>query len=443
MSTVSLSSRPMRERRTPDILIEHGKVVRPGMPTTVANVLIQHGIVAGIRRGIKATSKCVVINAKGKLVCPGFIDLHSHLREPGFEYKETIATGSAAAVAGGFTTICCMPNTNPVNDNKTVTEFILEKARLAGLARVLPIGAITSRLDGDNLAVIGELASAGCVALSDDGHPVSSSLIMRRAMEYAKALGLTIVDHCEDRELTKDGVMHEGLVSTTLGLLGIPAAAEDVMVARDIALAEMTGCRLHLAHVSTAGAVRFVREAKARGVSVTAEACPHHFTLTDEAVGEFDTHAKVNPPLRAASDLQAIRDGLADGTIEVIATDHAPHALEEKELDFDHAPFGIAGLETALGLTLSLVDDGVLDLESAVATLTSNPAKAFGLDSGHLLEGGVADITIVDPNETWIVDPSTFRSKGRNTPFKGRKLKGRVVTTIVGGEVVFSTDGSA
>ncbi len=427
----------MARRHTKDILIQNGKVIRSGKPTTVANVMIESGTVTAIRRGIKASTYCTVIDAKGKLVCPGFIDLHTHLREPGFEYKETIQTGSAAAVAGGFTTICCMPNTNPVNDNKAVTEFILEKARLAGLARVLPIGAITARLDGDALAVIGELASAGCVALSDDGHPVSNSLIMRRAMEYAKALGLTIVDHCEDRELSKYGVMHEGLMSTTLGLLGIPSAAEDVMVARDIALAEMTGCRLHLAHVSTAGAVRLVREAKARGVAVTAEACPHHFILTDEAVGEFDTHAKVNPPLRAESDLQAIRAGLSDGTIEVIATDHAPHASEEKEQDFDHAPFGITGLETALGLTLSLVEDGVLDLEAAIQALTLNPAKAFGLESGILREGGVADITIVDPKEEWVVDPSTFRSKGRNTPFAGQKLKGRVVTTIVDGQVVF------
>ena len=430
------------QRHTPDILIRNGKVIRPGMPTTVANILIQSGMVTGIRHGINPSSKCTVINAKGQLVCPGFIDLHTHLREPGFEYKETIQTGSAAAVAGGFTTICCMPNTSPVNDNKAVTEFILEKARLAGLARVLPIGAITTRLDGGELAVIGELASAGCVALSDDGYPVSSSLIMRRAMEYAKALGLTIVDHCEDRELSRHGVMHEGLVSTTLGLLGMPAAAEDVMVARDIALAEMTGCRLHLAHVSTAGAVRLVREAKARGVSVTAEACPHHFTLTDEAVGEFNTHAKVNPPLRSESDVQAIRAGLSDETIEVIATDHAPHAAEEKEQDFDHAAFGISGLETALGLTMSLVEDGVLDFESVVRTLTSNPAKAFGLRGGDLREGGVADITLVDPNVRWVVDPSTFRSKGRNTPFAGRKLKGRVVTTIVGGKVVFSSNGN-
>ena len=430
----------MARQYASDILIQNGKVVRPGMPTAMSDVLIQSGVITSIRRGVKTPEHCTVINADGKLVCPGFIDLHTHLREPGFEHKETIWTGSAAAVAGGFTTICCMPNTDPVNDNKAVTEFILRKARAAGLARVLPIGAITARLCGDELAVIGELALAGCVALSDDGHPVSSSLMMRRAMEYATVFGLTIVDHCEDRELSGNGVMHEGLISTSLGLLGIPAAAEDVMVARDIALAEMTGCRLHLAHVSTAGAVRLVREAKARGVPVTAEVCPHHFTLTDEAVGEFDTRAKVNPPLRAESDVHAVRNGLADGTIDAIATDHAPHALEETEMDFDHAPFGITGLETALGLTLSLVEDGVLDLESAVRALTLNPAKAFGLDGGELREGGIADVTIVDPDEEWVVDSSTFQSKGRNTPFEGRALKGRVVTTIVGGRVVFSSD---
>ena len=430
----------MARQYASDILIQNGKVVRPGMPTAMSDVLIQSGVITSIRHGVETPEHCTVINANGNLVCPGFIDLHAHLREPGFEHKETIWTGSAAAVAGGFTTICCMPNTDPVNDNKAVTEFILRKARAAGLARVLPIGAITARLCGDELAAIGELALAGCVALSDDGHPVSSSLMMRRAMEYANVFGLTIVDHCEDRDLSGDGVMHEGLISTSLGLLGIPAAAEDVMVARDIALAEMTGCRLHLAHVSTAGAVRLVREAKARGVPVTAEACPHHFTLTDEAVGEFDTRTKVNPPLRAEADVHAVRNGLADGTIDAIATDHAPHALEETEMDFDHAPFGITGLETALGLTLSLVDDGVLDLESAVRALTLNPAKAFGLAGGELREGGIADVTIVDPDEEWVVDSSTFRSKGRNTPFEGRALKGRVVTTIVGGHVVFSSN---
>ncbi len=432
----------MARQHSTDILIRNGKILRSGKRVTGADLLIQSGIVTSIKRRIEPSTKykVKVIDAKGKIVCPGFIDLHVHLREPGFEYKETIQSGAAAAVAGGFTSICCMPNTRPVNDNKAVTHYILEKAREAGLARVRPIGAITMGLNGENLAMMGELASAGCVALSDDGYPVSNSLIMRRAMEYAKALNLTIVDHCEDCELSKGGVMHEGLKSTTLGLLGIPSAAEDVMVARDIALAEMTGCNLHLAHVSTSGAVRLVREAKARGVSVTAEACPHHFILTDEAVGDFDTYAKVNPPLRVESDVQAVREGLSDGTIEVIATDHAPHAFEEKEQDFDHAPFGITGLETAFGLTMSLVDDGVLDFETAVCALTKNPAKVFGLEGGDLSEGGIADITVIDPNEEWTVDPSAFRSKGRNTPFAGRRLKGRVVTTIVDGRVVFSKD---
>ena len=373
---------------------------------------------------------------------PGFVDLHVHFREPGFEYKETIQSGTAAAVAGGFTTVCAMPNTNPVNDNQAVTEFMLERAKAAGNAHLYPIGAITKKSEGKELAEIGDLRRAGCVAISDDGKPVMNSLVMRRAMEYARAFDVPVVDHCEDLHLSEGGCMNEGLVSTELGLPGIPSAAEDVMVARNVSLAELTGARLHLAHISTAGSVRMVREAKARGLKVTAEACPHHFTLTEELTRGYNTHAKMNPPLRTMQDVQAIKEGLRDGTIDVIATDHAPHATQEKQQEFTEAPFGIVGLETALSLTLALVDEGVLTLESAVDKLATAPAKAFSLNAGTLAVGAPADVAIVDPNREWQVDPSRFRSKSRNTPFAGWKVRGRVTTTIVSGRVVFELDRS-
>jgi dihydroorotase len=330
-----------------------------------------------------------------------------------------------------------MPNTNPVNDNQAVTEFILERSRIAGMANVWPVGAITKGSEGKELAEIGDLRRSGCVAISDDGRPVMNSLVMRRAMEYALAFDLTVVDHCEDLHLAEGGCMNEGLVSTELGLPGIPSAAEDVMVARNLSLSELTGARLHLAHISTAGSVRMVREAKARGIKVTAEACPHHFTLTEEVVRGYNTHAKMNPPLRTWDDVRAIKEGLRDGTIDVIATDHAPHATQEKQQDFTEAPFGIVGLETAFSLTLGLVEEGVLSLEQAVEKLTSAPAAAFGLKKGTLAVGADADVTIVDQQAQWVVDPAKFRSKSRNTPFVGWKVKGRVLTTIVGGRVVF------
>jgi dihydroorotase len=419
------------------ILIKGGNVIDPGRFVGVGDVLIEQDKIAAVGPGLTAPAGCKVIEAKGQLVLPGFVDLHVHFREPGFEYKETIQSGSAAAVAGGFTTVCCMPNTNPVNDNQAVTEFILERSRQANLAHVLPVGAITKGSEGKELAEIGDLRRSGCVAISDDGKPVMNSLVMRRAMEYALAFDLTVVDHCEDLHLAEGGCMNEGLISTELGLPGIPSAAEDVMVARNLSLSELTGARLHLAHISTAGSVRMVREAKARGIKVTAEACPHHFTLTEELVRGYNTHAKMNPPLRTWEDVQAIKEGLRDGTIDVIATDHAPHATQEKQQDFTEAPFGIVGLETALSLTFALVDEGVLSLEQAVTKLTSGPAEAFGLKKGTLAVGADADITIVDQNERWEVDPSKFRSKSRNTPFVGWKVKGRVRTTIVGGRVVF------
>ena len=423
------------------ILIKGGRVIDPGRVNGPADVLIENGKIVAVGQKLdppagKADPSTTIIDARGKLVLPGLVDLHVHLREPGFEYKDTIQTGTAAAVAGGFTSVCCMPNTSPVNDNQSITEFILEQARLAGNAHVFPVGAITKGSEGKELAEIGELRHAGCVAISDDGQPVMNSLIMRRAMEYALAFDLPVIDHCEDLHLSEGGCMNEGLVSTQLGLPGIPSAAEDVMVARNLALAELTTARLHLAHLSTAGSVRMVRAAKSRGIRVTAEVCPHHFSLTEEAVRGFNTHAKINPPLRTWQDVQAIKEGLRDGTIDVIATDHAPHAVQDKQQQFAAAPNGIVGLETALPLTLALVEEGILSLEAAVAKLTIEPARAFGLSKGSLAPGADADVVMVDPEAQWEVDPARFRSKSRNTPFAGWKVKGRVITTIVAGRVV-------
>ncbi len=419
------------------ILIKGGMVVDPGRSNGPSDVLIEDGKIAAVGPKLKAPADAKVLDATGKVVLPGFIDLHVHFREPGFEYKETIQSGTAAAVAGGFTTVCCMPNTNPVNDNQSITEFILDKARAAGNANVLPIGAITKGSEGKELAEIGDLHRAGCVAISDDGLPVTNSLVMRRAMEYAIAFDVPVVDHCEDLHLSEGGCMNEGLVSTQLGLPGMPAAAEDIMVARNLSLAELTGARLHLAHLSTAGSVRMVREAKARGIRVTAEACPHHFMLTEEACCGYNTHAKMNPPLRTGADVQAIKEGLRDGTIDVIATDHAPHAMQEKQQEFAAAPNGIVGLETAWPLTLTLVEEGLLSLEAAVAKLTTEPARAFSLKKGTLAPGADADVAIADLQESWEVDPARFRSKSRNTPFAGWKVKGRVTTTLVGGRIVY------
>ena len=427
------------------ILIQGGHVIDPGRVNGIADVLIQDGKIVAVgpqlMDGFKGKIDSVqVIDAANKLVLPGFVDLHVHLREPGFEYKETIKSGTAAAAAGGFTSVCCMPNTHPVNDTQAITEFILEQARIAGNARVFPVGAITKGSEGKELAEIGDLRRAGCVAISDDGQPVMNSMVMRRAMEYALAFDVPVIDHCEDLHLSEGGCMNEGIVSTQLGLQGVPAAAEDVMVSRNLALAELTGARLHLAHLSTVGSVRMVREAKARGIRVTAEACPHHFTLTEEAVRGFNTLAKMNPPLRTWSDVQAIKEGLRDGTIDVIATDHAPHAGQEKQQEFAAAPNGIVGLETAWPLTFALVEEGILTLEAAVEKLTTAPAKAFSLSTGSLAIGTDADVAIVDPHETWEIDPSRFRSKSRNTPFAGWKVKGRVRTTLLAGRIVYECE---
>lgn len=425
-------------------LIKGGQVIDPGRMNQMADILIEDGKIHTIDVNLQPTLKnpefVTIIDAKGLIVCPGFIDLHVHFREPGFEYKETIATGVDSAVAGGFTTVCCMPNTNPVNDSQSITDFILRQAKIADKARVFPIGAITKGSKGEELAEIGELHQAGCVAISDDGIPVMNSLVMRRAMEYARAFDLPVIDHCEDSHLSAGGAMNEGIVSTELGIPGIPNAAEEVMVARNIFLAELTQSRLHLPHVSTIGSVRLLRDAKSRGVSVTAEACPHHFTLTEEAVRAFDTNAKMNPPLRTDADVQAVKGALKDGSIDVIATDHAPHAVHEKQRQFDHAPFGIIGLESALPLTLNLVEDGVLTIEQAIAKLTCEPARVFKLPFGTLALGADADVTLIDPKKSWTLDPSRLRSKSRNTPFAGWTMKGQVVKTLVGGRVVYESE---
>ena len=419
-----------------NILIKNGHIIDPA--NTVdgkLDLLVSDGEIAKLAKPSSLSADGArVIDAAGRLVVPGLIDMHVHLREPGFEYKETIATGTAAAKAGGFTAVCCMPNTNPVNDNRSVTEFILSQARDAA-ARVYPIGAITKGSKGEELAEMGELHAAGCFAVSDDGRPVMNAAMMRRALEYSKIFDLLIISHCEDSSLSAKGVMNEGAVSTALGLRGIPRAAEDVMTARDISLAELTTGRLHIAHVSTAGSVRMIRDAKARGVKVTAETCPHYFTLTDEAVRGYNTMAKMNPPLRTADDVTAIKQGLKDGTIDVIVTDHAPHGMDEKSGEFDYAPFGIVGLETSLGLTLKLVQEGVLTLSDLVTRMSVAPARLIRSNSGTLSAGAVADITIIDPDLEWTVDPALFKSKSRNTPFNGWNLKGKAVQTMVGGKI--------
>jgi dihydroorotase len=421
------------------LFIEGGRVIDPASGTDgVRTVVVRDGKIAEVAERLERPRDARVFDARGKWVTPGFIDLHVHLREPGQEYKETVATGARAAVAGGFTAVCAMPNTKPVNDNASVTELVLARAAAAGLARVYPVGAISKGSNGEELAEFGELLAAGCVALSDDGRPVLSSALMRRALEYAKAFGLPLTVHEEDLQLVGKGVMHEGAASTRLGLKGIPGAAEDVMVLRDLALAELTGGRLHVAHVSTQGAVRAIRAAKARGLAVTAEVTPHHLALTDEdvAASGYSTDYKMNPPLRSAEDVRACREGLADGTIDAIATDHAPHSAVEKDVEFDAALNGIIGLETAFPVCLSLVRAGALPERRLVEALTTGPARAFGLAGGALAGGAPADVAVLDPVAEWTVDPARMYSKSRNTPWKGSRLTGRCVMTIVGGRIV-------
>ncbi|PLX41394.1 MAG: dihydroorotase [Deltaproteobacteria bacterium] len=403
----------------------------------LSDIAIEDGKVAAVGAGLDRAG-AEIIDAAGLHLFPGLIDVHVHLREPGQEYKETIATGTRAAAAGGVTAVCAMPNTNPVNDSASVTKYILDKASREGVCRVYPVGAITKGSKGEDLAEIGELAAAGCVAVTDDGHPVSSPLVMRRAMDYARGFGLTVISHCEDLSLAAGGVMNEGEVSTLLGLPAIPSEAEESMVARDIMLASRTGVRLHLAHLSTKGSMELLRGARAAGLNVTGETAPHYFTLTDEEVKTFDAVYKMNPPLRTAADLVAVRSALSAGVVSVIATDHAPHARDEKELEFEAAANGVIGLETSLALSLALYHEGIASLKTIVSALTMGPASALGLPGGTLKVGAPADIALVDLNEKWVVEPINFQSKADNCPFAGMTLKGRAVRTIVGGVTVYS-----
>jgi dihydroorotase len=420
------------------MLIRGGRVVDPANGVdALQDVLIENGLVKRVGAKVAAPEGADVIDARGKIVCPGFIDIHVHLREPGQEYKETVATGTRAAAAGGFTALCCMANTNPVNDNGAVTDYVLAKARVEGAVRVYPIGAVSRGLKGEELAELAELADAGCVAFSDDGKPVMNAALYRHAMEYVLPFGTPVISHAEDAHLSRGGSMNEGVVSTELGLRGAPAAAEDVMVARDILLAELTGAHVHIAHVSTVGAVRLVRDGKARGVRVTAEVTPHHLVLTEEAIRTYDPNTKMAPPLRTKRDVEALIEGLVDGTIDCVATDHAPHALSEKEGEFDLAAFGIVGLETAVTVLLDrLVHAGVVPLPTLVSRLSADPARLLNLPGGRLSPGAPGDVTILDLETEHVVDPARFRSRSRNTPFGGWTLRGASWMTIVAGRVV-------
>ena len=422
------------------LLLRGGRVIDPvrGVDARL-DVMIAEGKIEKVGKHLPARGASVV-ELKGLVVCPGFIDVHVHLREPGREDKETIATGTRAAAAGGFTAVCAMPNTDPVNDNAGITRSILDKARAEGAIRVYPIGAVTRGQKGEELAEYGDLQEAGCVAVSDDGHPVASARVMRRALEYAKAFDLVVIDHCEEPTLAERSCMNEGGVSTHLGLRGAPAAGEAIMVERDVLLAELTGGRVHIAHVSAAASVDAVRRGKARGVRVTAEATPHHLLLTDEAVREtgYDTNTKMNPPLRSEADRRAVVAGLQDGTIDCIATDHAPHTVDDKKVEFDQAANGVVGLETAVSLCLDrLVKKGLLDLPQLIALLSPNPARVLGLPGGTLSPGSPADVTVLDLGKKQKVDPQRFESKSRNTPFAGLALEGWPAMTIVGGRVVW------
>ncbi len=422
------------------LLIANGYVIDPAQGVNAGkNLLIDQGRIAGLLdRGEPVPDGTEIFDATGLIVAPGFIDLHVHLREPGQEYKETVASGAAAAVAGGWTSVCAMPNTDPVNDNPAVTRFIIEQAERAGLANVFPIGAVTKGSGGKELAEMGEMKNAGIVAVSDDGRPVPTAAMMRRAMEYATGFDLPVVDHCQDVSLSAGGVMHEGRWSLILGLKGMPAAAEEVDAVRDCVLAKLTGARVHLAHASTRGTIEAVRRAKEIGLRVTCEVAPHHWTLTDEAVADYDTNTKMSPPLRSRDHVGALLEALRDGTVDAIATDHAPHHSDEKALEFDQAPAGITGLESAVGLAFDLVHQGVIDLERLVTLCSTNPARIFGLkDRGSLHQNSWADVTILDPNLPWKFDVSLSKSKSRNTPFDGRRMTGAAVATIVRGRVAF------
>jgi dihydroorotase len=421
------------------VLLRGGRVLDPSQRLDdVSDVLLRAGQVEAVGRSLGTPDDADVIDCTDAIVAPGFIDVHCHLREPGREDVETIATGARAAAAGGFTAVCAMPNTEPVTDNQAAVGFILRQALRANAARVYPIGAISLGQRGDQLAEFGEMVGAGAIAVSDDGKPVASAHLMRTALEYAQSFGIPVIDHCEEPTLAAGGSMHEGIVSARLGLKGIPAEAEEVMVSRDILLARLTGGHVHLAHMSTRGSVELIRWGKERGIPVTAEVTPHHLTLTDNACEDYDTHAKMNPPLRTRDDIEALRDAVRDGTIDVIATDHAPHHYDAKEREFADAPFGIVGLETALGvLVTDLVHTGLLDLETLVDRLSCAPARIFHLPGGSLARGAPAHVTVFDPEREWVVDPLAFVSKGRNTPYADRLVRGRALCTIVDGQVIY------
>ena len=424
------------------ILLRGGRAVDPSQTLdSICDVLIADGRIeaCGPRVAHEATSPDIqTIDCTGLIVAPGFIDVHCHLREPGREDVETIASGARAAAAGGFSAVCAMPNTDPVTDNQAAVGFIIRQASLAQSARVYPIGAVSVGQQGGALAEFGEMVGAGAVAVSDDGKPVASAHLMRTALEYARTFGIPVADHCEEPTLAHGGAMNEGIVSARLGLKGIPSEAEEIMVIRDILLARRTGGHVHLCHMSTRGSVELIRWGKDRGINVTAEVCPHHISLTEEAVGNYDTHAKMNPPLRTQDDVDALREAVRDGTIDVIATDHAPHHYDEKEREFADAPNGIIGLETALSVNITwLVKPGLIDVALLVEKMSSAPARVFHLPGGSLRKGGIGDVTIFDPTADWVVDPKRFVSKGRNTPYAGQTLTGRVHYTIVGGRVVY------
>lgn len=421
-----------------NLLIKGGRVIDPSQGLDViADVVVEGGLVKEIGAGLAAPSGAETIDAAGMYVVPGLIDMHVHLRDPGLEYKEDIISGTRAAVAGGFTSVCCMPNTKPAIDNKAIASYIINKAKAAGFCNVFPIGTITQGMAGDRLSEMGELKEAGCVAVSDDGKPVTNSELMRRALQYAAGIGILVVSHAEELELVGEGVMNEGFTSTELGLKGIPRVAEDIATAREVLLAEYTGAPIHICHVSTKGSVQIIRDAKARGVKVTCETAPHYFTLTDDAVRGYNTNAKMNPPLREAADVAAIKAGLQDGTIDCIATDHAPHHLDEKDIEFNEAMNGIIGLETSLPLSLRLVDAGILTLPQLIEKMSCKPSELLGLGRGTLKAGSLADITVIDSKKQWNVAETGLSSKSKNSPWLGETVTGAAACTIVGGKVVF------
>ena len=421
-----------------NLLIKNGRVIDPsqGLDDTL-DVVVENGLIREIGKGLAAPADAETIDAAGRYVVPGLVDMHVHLRDPGLEYKEDIISGTRAAAAGGFTSIACMPNTKPVIDNKAVASYIISKAKNEGYCNVFPVGSITYGMTGERMAEMGELKEAGCVAVSDDGKPVANAELMRRALEYAHGMGILVITHAEDLSLVGEGVMNEGFTSTEIGLKGIPRIAEDIATARDVMLAEYTNAPIHIAHVSTRGAVRIIREAKARGVKVTCETAPHYFTLTDDAVRGYNTNAKMNPPLREAGDVAAIKEGLKDGTIDCIATDHAPHHLDEKDVEFDVAMNGIIGLETSLPLSLSLVTEGVLTINQLMEKMSCNPSTILGLNRGALTAGSIADITLIDPSAEWTVEKDLLAGKSKNSPWLGEVMKGAADCTILAGHVVY------